>query len=407
MIDYAPDRAATTADGVSTLPDPDNDRALLSRFVTDRDEAAFAELVRRHGQMVRATCRRFLGDTPDADDAFQAVFVILARKANSVQRGTLLGPWLHTVAVRAASRARATTRRRLSFERPVTAMPEPALTPADPPSDWLPLLHEELEHLPAKYREPLVLCELQGRSRAEAAEALDIPEGTLSSRLARGRALLRRRLARRGVAAAMLAGLFVTPAPATEPVPARLVESTTRAAVAGAVSAPVAALTEGVLRTMFLAKLKTWAVVCVAITGLAATAPLLLWAADTAKGKADREMIQGTWKVSSHLKNGKQTDGNDDNLEVKQIVFEGDKLTTDSGIVAECKLDPKQNPKHIDVIAKEGPVPDKGKVAPGIYEIKGDELRICFGVPGVDRPTEFTADAGSMCVMIVLKRVKK
>src|SRR5262249_54026450 len=138
------------------------DAELLARFVQRRDESAFAELMRRHGPVVRATCRRALGETPDADDAFQAVFLILARKAATLRNRQLLGPWRHTVAVRAATRARLAARHRLAHERPVTTMPEPAAV-ATEPIDWLPLLDAEIQRLPERYRVPLVLCELQGK----------------------------------------------------------------------------------------------------------------------------------------------------------------------------------------------------------------------------------------------------
>jgi RNA polymerase sigma factor (sigma-70 family) len=399
MTEHAPHRVAPIAAGGPPLPEPDNDAALLERFVADRDEAAFAELVRRHGPMVRATCRRFLGNTPDADDAFQAVFVVLARKAGEVRRRRLLGPWLHTVAVRAAGRARNAARRRAAFERPVTAMPEPELLPADPPPEWLPLLHEELERLPEKYRDPLVLCELQGRSRAEAAEALGIPEGTLSSRLARGRALLRRRLVRRGVAAAALAALLAVPS-RTEAVPPKLVETTTKAAT-GAASASVNALTHGVLRTMLFAKLKTWAIASLVTLGLlGAAVPLVLLAAE--EKKADKELLQGTWDVVTTEKNFPNARIPD----IKQLVFDGEQMRADDHVMGKFNLDPKQNPKHFDIIPDSGPKSVKGMLFQGIYELKGDELKICTRAPGKERPTEFTGKEGSECMLIVLKRAK-
>src|SRR5262249_36976287 len=160
-----------------------------------REDAAFAELVRRHGPVVRAACHRALGASPDADDAFQVVFVILARKAATLRNSARLGPWLHTVAVRAANRVRQMARRRQDREPQVSAMPEPALPPPEP-DDWLPLLDAEIQRLPERLRVPLVLCELEGKSRAEAARLLGLKEGTLSSRLARAREVLRKRLRR-------------------------------------------------------------------------------------------------------------------------------------------------------------------------------------------------------------------
>src|SRR5262245_16987505 len=181
------------------------DVALLERFLALREEAAFTALVARHGPMVWATCRRALGATPDAEDAFQAVFLVLLRKAASISRRELLGPWLHTVAVRTAARARARAARRQLRERQVVPMPEPVPLPPEEVRDWQPLLDEELQRLPEKYRRALVLCDLQAQGRSAAARALGVAEGTLSSRLARGRDLLRRRLVRRGFSPTALA----------------------------------------------------------------------------------------------------------------------------------------------------------------------------------------------------------
>src|SRR5262249_37685457 len=136
-----------------------SDAAVLARFLDRREDVAFAELVRRHGPVVRAACRRALGDTADADDAFQVVFLILARKPRTLGSAARLGPWLHTVAVRAANRVRQPAGRRRDRERQVSAMPEPALSPPEP-DDWLPLLDAEIQRLPDRLRVPLVLCEL-------------------------------------------------------------------------------------------------------------------------------------------------------------------------------------------------------------------------------------------------------
>src|SRR5258708_4889909 len=177
------------------------DGTLLDRFRRQRDEAAFEELLRRHGPMVRAVCRRMLGSTADAEDAFQATFLVLIRRANAVCRKAELANWLCAVAWRTARQALRRRTRLLQREQLVERMPEPAYVP-DLPRDWLPLFDDALQRLPGKYREPVVLCELQGRSRADAARLLGLNEGTLSSRLARGRILLRRRLARHGFPAA-------------------------------------------------------------------------------------------------------------------------------------------------------------------------------------------------------------
>ena len=229
------------------------------------DENAFAELVRRHGPGVLGVCRRFLGNTPDAADAFQATFLVLIRRARQTDWRESLGPWLYGVALRVARKARAARCRRLASERQVTPMtPEPA-APAGEPDDLAAVLDEELASLPEVYRKPLVLCELQGLSRRDAAHELHVAEGTLSSRLARGRRLLRDRLARRGLAPSV-AGLAVA-------VPAELAAATTRNAmailsrVAGAVPAGILSLTEGVVKAM-IAKWKLAAVMVAACVGL-------------------------------------------------------------------------------------------------------------------------------------------
>ncbi len=268
-------RGLTTAEGPAAT-----DAQLLSRFVAGRDEAAFAALVRRHGPMVLGVCRRLLRNPHDAEDAFQATFLVLVRRAGSVRKREAVGSWLYGVAHRTAREVRAVLARRRGHEVQVEALPQPAVL--DPEvADWRPLLDRELFNLPEKYRAPLLLCDLQGKCRKEVARELGLPEGTLSSRLATARQLLARRLARSGLALSggMLA-VVLAEARAPASVPAVLFQSTIRAALgvatgqatlAGATSAHVAALTEGVLQTMFLIKLKTVAAVFggVAILGLA------------------------------------------------------------------------------------------------------------------------------------------
>jgi RNA polymerase sigma factor (sigma-70 family) len=258
------------------------DSVLLGWFIERRDEAAFEVLVRRHGPMVLSVCRRLLGHGPDAEDAFQATFLVLVRKAAAVVPRERVGHWLYGVAYQTARKARALAARRRARERQVTAMPEPE---AAPPADWrdvAPLLDQELNRLPDKYRIPVVLCDLEGRTRKEAARQLGWPEGTVSGRLARARTLLARRLTRRGVA---LAGgslaLLLGGNAASAGVPAALVASTVQAAsqwaagsavATGAISVPVAALTEAVMKAMLLARLKTAAVLLavLALAGLGA-----------------------------------------------------------------------------------------------------------------------------------------
>src|SRR5262245_20757318 len=244
--------------------DPDlasqTDDELLKRFLANRDANAFEALVRRHGPMVLALCRRILRDPQDAEDAFQAAFLVLVRKAASIARPELLGNWLYGVASRTARAARAAAEKRRVKEAEAVPREQPAQE--GPWQELQPFLDRELNRLPAKYRIPLVLCHLEEKSRQEAARTLGLPEGTLSSRLARGRALLAQRLTRWCPSVAgevFLAGL------GKQAMAAPLVQATTRAGMAvlagqpintGLVSAQVALLSQGVVRGMFITKLK-------------------------------------------------------------------------------------------------------------------------------------------------------
>jgi RNA polymerase sigma factor (sigma-70 family) len=235
------------------------DGQLLEDYIRRRDEAALAALVRRHGPMVWGVCRRLLRNHHDAEDAFQATFLVLVRKAASVVPREMIANWLYGVAHQTALKARATTAKRRARERQVTQMPEPAVTEQDLWHDLQPLLDQELSRLPDIYRVAIVLCDLEGKTRKEAARQLGVPEGTLAARVARGRVMLAKRLARNGMAVsggALAAALAQNAASAS--VPTSVVFSTIKAAglfaagqaaATSAISAKVAALTEGVLKT--------------------------------------------------------------------------------------------------------------------------------------------------------------
>jgi RNA polymerase sigma factor (sigma-70 family) len=241
------------------------DGQLLENYISRRDEAALAVLVRRHGPMVWGVCRRVLRDYHDAEDAFQAAFLVFVRKAASVASRELLANWLYGVAHQTALKARATAARRKERERQVKEMPEPAAAEQDLWLDLQPLLDEELSRLPDKYRSVLVLCDLEGKTRKEAARLLGCPEGTVGGRLARARVMLAKRLAQRGVALSggTLAAVLSQNA-ASAGVPFSVVSSTIKAATlvtagqaaASLISVKVAALTEGVMKAMLLTKLK-------------------------------------------------------------------------------------------------------------------------------------------------------
>jgi RNA polymerase sigma factor (sigma-70 family) len=238
---------------------------LLHRYVSRRDEVAFEALVARHGPMVLGVCRRVLDDSHDVEDAFQATFLVLVRKAASLRERDVLGHWLYGVAFRVALRARSNTGRRRARER--SGGETEAMQPETDSSsgELRRVIDEELARLPDRYRRPVVLCYLQGLTHTEAAEQLHWPIGTVKGRLARARDLLRERLTRRGMALPAGAVAAVLSSDASAAVPPTLLLSTVKAAmlvaagkaaVSGAVSAQAAALFEGVLNAMFLTKLK-------------------------------------------------------------------------------------------------------------------------------------------------------
>jgi RNA polymerase sigma factor (sigma-70 family) len=241
------------------------DAQLLESFLSRRDEAAFAALVQRHGPLVFGTCRRVLGHVQDAEDAFQATFLLLARKAASIIRRELIAGWLYRVAYRTALEARAARARRRTRETQVKHLPECEAVQPEVWHDLQPLLDQELSELPQRYRVPIVLCDLEGHSRREAARQLKVPEGTLSSRLATARRRLAQRLALRGLAlsgGALAAALSRCAASAGVPAPlaAVTVQAATGLAAGSAaatvVPAQVAALMEGVAKAMLLTKLR-------------------------------------------------------------------------------------------------------------------------------------------------------
>jgi RNA polymerase sigma factor (sigma-70 family) len=250
------------------------DEQLLECFVTCRDEAAFETLVRRYGPMVLGVCRRVLGNPHDAEDAFQATFLVLVRKANSIGQRDLLGNWLYGVAYRTALDARAAALRRQTRERPVDPLPEPAVeVNLDLCRDVRPLLDEELNRLPVQYRLPVILCYLEGRTFRDAAQQLGIPTGTLSGRLSTARGMLARRLARHGVTLSLgVLTAALSPGVASAGVPPPLITATVDAGMAAvgqgaarAISANIAALAEGVLNAMWVKSQKITAALLLSV----------------------------------------------------------------------------------------------------------------------------------------------
>jgi len=417
------------------------DAQLLEFFLVRGEDAAFEALVRRHGPMIFGVCRRVLHDRHDAEDAFQATFLVLLRKAAGISKRGLLANWLYGVAHRTALKAHRSSARRRAKERQVEAMAQKQVTRDDAIQDMLPLLDQELTRLPDKYRVPIILCDLQGKTRKKAAEQLGLPEETFSTRLTRARAMLAKRLARHGTAISGTAvALAVSQNMASASVPPSLVASTVKigalvvagkTGVAGVMSAKVAALAEGVVRMMLLTKLKTMVALVVMVGALGVGAGISVTvhdhqtqaaepataqkakapkderpSPDTLKkehAKSDQERIQGSWCFEKAEMNGVEVPF----VRGRLAVFVGDKLTTDFHFMEtkgmSFKLDPSTKQKSINL----HPLEDANQTWLGIYQLDGDDLKICFcGKGKQERPTAMTDywKAGSYTVLIVLKR---
>jgi TIGR03009 family protein len=410
----------------TNLPAP-SDADLLARFAGG-DQAAFELLLWRHAGMVFGVCRRVLHDEQHAEDAFQAAFLALARKAASVRRESV-GGWLHRVAFRIALRARrgvaARHRRERSLGDLQPGSPQPGPCAEATASELWAVLDQELGRLPQKFYQPLVLCCLSGKSCGEAAVELGCAVGTVESRLARARRRLRAALARRGfdAPAALLAGPVglrgvVTPA---------LVSSTARAAVlfaaeGGAEITPAAALAEDFLRGMVMRKIEG-AVAVLVLLGLSgawlawmgpggpqgasaiARAPAPLPPRRPATVKTDAERIQGVWKVMQGDASGKHLPR--DISTQQRWTISGEKIHIDYGDGAKgevaYKLDPAARPRAVDLTFNG--LPWRGATFLGIYDLQRDRLKIAYTRAVGQRPADFdTGREERGTVWLVLKR---
>jgi RNA polymerase sigma factor (sigma-70 family) len=393
------------------------DALLLDRFVEQWDQAAFRDLVGRHGPMVLGVCRRILRDPHAAEDVFQATFLLLVRKAGSVRKRGSVGPWLYGVAQRVALEARGAASR-----RPVPAPLDVEAPAVDDDHDGLEhdelhaALHEELGRLPEKYRAPLVLCYIEGLPHEAVARQLGWPLGTVRTRIARGRDLLGARLTRRGLApAAVLLALGLLPKTEAA-VPPRLVEATVRAAARvaageavprGEVPARVIDLEAKVRKSMHLIRLKWAAALALAVVvtgaGVAAVVPRALAAAeDAAKVKAELEKLKGMWVPVSGETEGVEKDV----AGAEQVEFDGATFNIWHGGHVEEKgtlrLDPSRNPMEIDLTVHEGK--NAGQTHLAIYAWDGANVKFCMAKEGQPRPTDFTTRPGDTRVLVVMGR---
>lgn len=396
------------------------DGQLLECFVQQRDEYAFAELVSRHGPLVFGLCRRLLGNVQDAEDVFQATFLVLARRAATIRKPQSLSCWLHGVAYRLAIKAKAEANKRRTHERR-------AASPADSSEmdlSWREvrgLLDEELQRLPEKQRLPLVMCYLEGLTQDEASQRLGWPRGTLKRRLESGRERLRLRLTQRGVSlGASLFAAALTESASRGAVPMALRSATMRAAMqflshqtAALAVTPAALLAKGALQTMLTTKLKIASVVLLLLACAGFGASQLVQRrstsqvaaadkeADRSKKPADKAKIvdevqeqlrkmRGTWATTTMVNsfvNGEPRPPRE--ITVKFIIAE-DKIIQlgEDGFIDQeytIRLDPKQKPKAIDLISHQ-----IGTLM-GIYRLEGDSLKIESSIDR--RPTDFPAIA--------------
>jgi RNA polymerase sigma factor (sigma-70 family) len=346
------------------------DGQLLQRFAAGREEAAFTALVQRHGRLVWAVCRQVLGREHDAEDAFQATFLVLARHAGSIRRTEAVGSWLYRVAHRIATRAGMDMARRRAHEKQAAARPA-----GGPPSEaaWRELqaiLSDELERLPEKHRAPFVLCCLEGKSRPEAARQLGWKEGTLSGRLAQARKQLRQRLARRGVAlpAVLCASALSLQAVAA---PAALVKATVKQSVrfaadkaAGVVPGPVAALVEGASKGLAGTNLKIATLVLV--VGVLAAGLAMPLCRETAAQVSPAQQLQGKGRPTKKGSGPVPSDASKDK--------HGDVMTVTGRV-----LDPDEKPLagaklHLMCPSQEG----AGTAKPRLRGLSGKDGRFRF-----------------------------
>jgi RNA polymerase sigma factor (sigma-70 family) len=403
--------------GPSSDCEPTDER-LLRDYVASHDAGAFAALVRRHGGMVFRVCRRILWREQDVEDAFQATFLVLMRKAPSLSKPKLLGNWLYGVAYRIAGKIRYTNNRQRTREAPMVDLPAPEADHDVSWSDLRPVLDDELQRLPQRYRAPMVLFYLEGKSAEEVASALGRPRSTVLSQLARARERLRVRLARRNLALStgVLASLLEVTASSEGAVPQRLLDwaQHTQAPSAAAngttagVSAQARRLAQQALKDMRRRKLLTMGSLLLAVllalsVGIAAyraslISPVAIEQPDPA---LDLERLQGVWQVIAVTFDGQVLP--QERFPFTRLRIQGDTIVHEGpvhNLEVTFRLYPEQNPKAIDMKSQGYHT----ETYNAIYALEGDTLTVCR--PDDDeRPTEFASKPDSKMILYTARRM--
>jgi RNA polymerase sigma factor (sigma-70 family) len=430
------------------------DAELLGRFVAGHDEAAFAELVRRYGGLVRGVCRRLLDDGQDVEDASQATFLILARDAGSIRKRASLTCWLHGVALRVARRLREQRDRRRAREAPLADVPQPARADEVSWREVRTVLDEEMDRLPEELRGPLVLCYLRGLTRDEAARELGWAVGRLKFRLQQARQVLRHRLLRRGVTpsvpllALLLSECGEAASAVAANVPAALALAHGRG-IDALVPATVAALVRAALPPTCASKsIAVGALLTVALAGVLAAAACLPGEQPVPAGVApaagqvagqpppaagaekkpmsqpqDLQLLQGDWELIRIERGGKPwnephiigdcaIDGNKILLRPRVQILNPDKpakehITTELyGITGTFTIDPTQEPRRLTIKGKTT-FRDLVATFEAIYKLEGNLLTIMLPGANAARPVAFETaeDDGDFRLLLAFRRV--
>ncbi len=408
-----------------------SDGQLIERFLAgdgDVATAAFGALVRRHGPMVHGACLLILKDRHETEDAFQATFLVLARKAGSIRRRDSLPSWLLGVARRVAVRLKRSSSRRRVMHQRLAGATDGWYSPEEGRPEEISVLHEEIGRLPARFRVPVLLCYLEGMTYEDAARALGATEGSIRGRLAQARERLRRRLARRGLAPDGALRTMVLSSRDLAEARAAVMDSTirgslriaeSRATVAGSASSSVTVLTEGTLKAMRFSKIRAVAFVvlaaCLAAAGAGAVVPAggegpaeVREAGRVTNPTAASEFdaLQGTW-----VRIATESGGTSRLLPESQrntLLIRGSRFKFGGqASPEEARIEPARTPKAIDLMPTgDDAGPLKGKTYFGIYELEDDTLMLCLDIyHKSERPTGFTTKPGDRPLIDLYKRI--